>query len=236
MLNAMPGDQVPRWIKTDKGQIKWEGPAELVVQRGPATLVFERGELERVEKCRLPDGSRGTVYYSELRDLAPAWRDGTAGLGGDRRPGEIIIEASDVQFFDWPELEEDLLASEHICSLVKNNPIFAAQLYAALCNIEWRRDGFPWATTWREAGRIVARLEGDLNERAYLYYNNQWAPEFKNVHEGTVADEVANELLALGWTWREAGLMDERSIAGITNGRRLAIALALDMLGDTGAV
>lgn len=217
------------WSRDESGEIRWNGPEVWIVQRGPAILKFSAGDLEAIDNCLLPDGSRGPVAYTYDPDR-PANREGRAGLDGNRRAGDIVIEPDDVRFVDLPELEEDLLDSPRIRGLMKDRG-FADRLYSALCNIEWLRDGCVWSTTWREAGRIVARLGGDESERAYLWFNNHhWGALPLEIHEGTVAADIAAELAALGWTWRELVGHHAKALAAAINSRRLAIAIALGKL------
>lgn len=68
---------------------------------------------------------------------------------------------------------------------------FATDLYRAMCNTDWYRNGLRWATTWRVAGGIVADLR-DLNEDYLDFYCSE--------DEGDVADDVAAQLAGLGWT------------------------------------
>ena len=81
------------------------------------------------------------------------------------------------------------MASLRIAELAKDI-CFATDLYRAMCNTEWRRNGRQWATTWRQAAAIVADLR-DLNEDYTDFYCSD--------DEGAVSDEVAAELAALGW-------------------------------------
>jgi hypothetical protein len=72
---------------------------------------------------------------------------------------------------------------------------FADRLFAALCNVKWVCDGCSWSTTWREAGRILARLQGDQSERAYLeFYHHHWGQASAAIREGTVADDAPPRL------------------------------------------
>jgi hypothetical protein len=91
---------------------------------------------------------------------------------------------------DAPDLEADLMASPQIAVLVKDIR-FATDLYRAMCNTDWYRNGVHWATTWRAAGGIVADLR-ELNEDYLDFYCSG--------DEGIVADDVAVELRALGWS------------------------------------
>lgn len=218
------------WVRDQSGEIRWNGPAQWTLRRGQAILNFSGGDLERIDNCLLPDGSRGPVVYTYDPDQ-PARREGRAGLDGSRRPGDIVIEPDDVRFVDLPELEEDLLDSPRIRELVKDQ-VFAGRLYAALCNIAWLRDGCVWSTTWREAGRIVARMQGDESERAYLVFYSHAGFRPDEIHEGTVAAAVAAELAALGWTWREPTSEHPKAIAAAINSRRLMIAMALGKLAS----
>ena len=216
----------PHWTKSQTGLLSWNGPQVWSVQRGPATLVFQQGDLERIDNCRLPNGERATIDYQPFSFDAPARREGPAGLDGHKWPGDIVIEGNDVSFVDWPELEADLLGSERIGTLVKDAD-FADWLYAALCNIDWSRDGYVWSTSWREAGRIVARLQGDRTERAYLRFYSRGAPPVA-ADEGTVAPEVADALSALGWSWKKMARSSEGALEARAKARRLTFAFALD--------
>ena len=219
----------PYWTE-QAGRVSWNGPQDWRVRRGPATLVFYAGDLARIENCRLPNGERATIDYEPFSVEAPARREGSAGLDGHKWPGDILIEANDVGFVDWPELESDLLRSEHIGTLVKNTD-FAERLYAALCNIDWSRDGYLWSTSWREAGRIVARLQGDSTERAYLRFYSRIDVTPASPREGVVLPDVAKELSALGWSWKKMAHSNENALQAVANVRRLTCALALDRIG-----
>jgi hypothetical protein len=208
------------------GELVWKGPKVWTTRRGRATLRFGDGDLESIDACRLPDGTRGSVHYDVYDFDAPAKREGRSGLGGHRRPGDIAIAAEDVTFVDLPELEEDLLASAHIHARVREGD-FADRLYAALCNTQWERDSCNWSTTFREAGRIVARLQGDVSDGAYVRFINHLGVEYGTIREGVVATEVAAELAALGWTWRALPALHPKALTAVANGRRMTIALAL---------
>ncbi len=223
----MSGTQEPYWTSSGPaGQLTWNGAQDWSVSRGRATLVFFNGDLDRVENCRLPDGTRATIDYQPSSIDAPARREGSAGLDGHKWPGDVVIEENDVSFTDWPELEADLLGSEQIGTLVKDAN-FAQRLYAALCNIDWFRDGYLWSTSWREAGRIVARLQGDGADRAYLRFYSS-GTERGATREGTVVSDVADALSTLGWTWKEMASFSEKVSQAVANARRLTFALALN--------
>src|SRR5262249_32111831 len=144
-----------------------------------------------VRGCLLPDGTRGSVIAGEpirnlrngeLVELGDRWRrplpDGSWNDGniqiaeGDvrvidappRTPRQFSIRSPD----DRPNLNADLMASPRIAELVKDIR-FATDLYRAMCNTDWYRNGLHWATTWRVAGGIAADLR-DLNEDCFAFY------------------------------------------------------------------
>jgi len=98
-----------------------------------------------------------------------------------------------MQHFD---LADELANSTFICEKVLTDEDYAADLYRALSNMQWRkRELMPllrnelWSASWRTAGGIVAdlRQEGD-----YL----DW---YCTGGEGTVSEEIRKDLYNLGW-------------------------------------
>jgi hypothetical protein len=94
-----------------------------------------------------------------------------------------------------PTMERDLGASARIRTLVRSD-LFAALLYGALCNTQWKHtaSGAEWSCSWRCAGGIVAALRG---EGDYL----DW---YCSTGEGLVDEQVLAEILELGWELVEA--------------------------------
>jgi hypothetical protein len=86
-------------------------------------------------------------------------------------------------------LEEELLSSEYIKEKCKASEDYSKDVYGAMCNTSWYKDGEEWYCTFRSAGGIVA----DLNE-AGTY--NAW---YCSGNEGVVTDEVRADFLQLGW-------------------------------------
>jgi hypothetical protein len=70
---------------------------------------------------------------------------------------------------------------------------FARELYAALCNMQWRlREGGELVSmSWRSAGATVARLTG--RGECYLDY-------YCSGNEGIISKRIGEALGALGWT------------------------------------
>ena len=54
-------------------------------------------------------------------------------------------------------LDLDLITSEYIENKCKN-PIYAQNLYAAMCNNWFEKAGLEWTTSWRGAGSIIATI------------------------------------------------------------------------------
>jgi hypothetical protein len=117
-------------------------------------------------------------------------------------------------------MEYDLRSSKELCDKVKASENYAQNLYAAMCNMEWRkRDLWPemkeenWGCSWRHAGGIIAdmREEGDYID---WYCSGIGNAEYGNgldgaipditdgrnyVPEGQVTEEIELDLNQLGW-------------------------------------
>lgn len=108
-------------------------------------------------------------------------------------------------------LEYDLLTTEWILEKVRNNDDYAQNLYAALCNNEFQQiDVLPilkeqtWHCSWRYAGGIVADMQqkGDyINWYCSGIRSGYPDPDDcpNNVSEGTVTEEVEQDLKRLNW-------------------------------------
>jgi hypothetical protein len=115
-------------------------------------------------------------------------------------------------------LEYTLLTTDWILEKVRSNKFYAQNLYAAMANNEFQKSeiwpilkGKTWSCTWRYAGGIVAdmRQEGDYIDWYCSGIKGGDEPDVYNeghdlkrqgyVGEGTVTDEVRNDLLKLGW-------------------------------------
>lgn len=110
-------------------------------------------------------------------------------------------------------MEYDLRSSKELCDKVKASENYAQNLYAAMCNMEWRkRDLWPemkeenWGCSWRHAGGIIAdmREEGDYID----WYCSGIGEGLGNgdldgtkgyIAEGVVTDEIKEDLKQLGW-------------------------------------
>lgn len=128
--------------------------------------------------------------------------------------------------FDDPKshknnMEYDLLTTDWILAKVRTSESYAQNLYASMCNMEWRKRELwqelkeeNWGCSWRYAGGIVAdmRQEGDyidwycsgmggLNrEFEGEETHEQWQKRTGYVPEGMVTEQIERDLNRLGWT------------------------------------
>jgi len=121
---------------------------------------------------------------------------------------------------EWQKnnLEYDLRTNQEILNKVRQSGVYAQNLYAAMCNMQWIKDGQPWSCSWRYSGGIIAdmRQEGDYidwycsgiggsvsdeefrdmtkeSQERYLYMKNNF------VGEGVVTEEIKQDFFKLGW-------------------------------------
>jgi hypothetical protein len=133
---------------------------------------------------------------------------------------------------EWQEynLEYDLRSTQWILDKARSSEVYAQNIYAALCNIQWQRiDVMPilqdqwWSCTWRSAGGIVADMLGkgdyldwycsgireskvlsDAEFDIQTESERQRYLELKEyVPEGVVTEEVSADFKLLGWQWSE---------------------------------
>ena len=120
-------------------------------------------------------------------------------------------------------LSDDIIVCPAIISKIRQDYGYAQNLYAALCNIIWYKEteflpmlkgDNEWSCSWRWAGGFVAGL-GARNEDYMDFYcsgmrgdddldNRARDPNARpSVSEGTVTEEIENDLKQLGWKWKE---------------------------------
>jgi hypothetical protein len=125
---------------------------------------------------------------------------------------------------EWQKdnMEYNLRVATWICDKVKASDSYAQNLYAAMCNRDFmKNDVMPilkdqrWSASWRHAGGIVAdmREEGDYIDwycsgiGGFSGGGSESSPEIEaailaRIHyvpEGTVTDEIREDLFRLGW-------------------------------------
>ena len=127
------------------------------------------------------------------------------------------------------DMEADIKSCPWMVEKVRGDSVYAQNLYAALCNNDFQRlemwpilKGKTWHCSWRYAGGLVADVQGRGDYMDWYCSGIQhrdddaaktpeeWAlltPEQQKyikdseafTPEGTVADEIANDLYRLGW-------------------------------------
>ena len=133
-------------------------------------------------------------------------------------------EAERVKDPEWQQqnLEWDLRTTRWVIEKCRAD-YYAQNLYAALCNMRWqKREIIPilkdqyWSCSWRSAGGIVADLQGkgDYIDWYCSGIGNYMSDDDETdgsenlkakgyVPEGTVTEEIENDLYILGWAHSE---------------------------------
>ena len=110
-------------------------------------------------------------------------------------------------------LEYDLRSTDWIIKKAKESDTYAQNLYAALCNVDWRQNEvWPilkdqrWSCSWRYAGGIIADMRGQGD---YIDWycsgigdglgNGDPDGVKKYMGEGFVTAEIKADLKKLGW-------------------------------------
>ena len=115
------------------------------------------------------------------------------------------------QDLEWQKnnMEYDLRSCDWILKKVRESSRYAQNLYAAMCNMDWQKLSVVpilkeerWSCSWRYAGGIIANMreEGDYID---WYCSGISDPEGYVKHgvvsEGTVTQEIKEDLQKLGW-------------------------------------
>jgi hypothetical protein len=130
---------------------------------------------------------------------------------------------------EWQKhnLEFDLRTTDWILDKVRDSRVYAQNLYAALCNNDFQKQDVwtilkdqIWTCSWRYAGGIVADMQGqgdyidwycsgirdtipmEQSEWNMLTPEQQMSHKEGQAHvgEGTVTDEIREDLALLGWS------------------------------------
>ena len=125
------------------------------------------------------------------------------------------IRDSHLRRFDDSALREnnmewDLVNADWLVAKVRTSDAYAQNLYAAMCNREFIRNevwqqlqGEPrWRCSWRYAGGIIADLREDgdyIDWYCSGIAHMDGTKQDHDVSEGTVTDEIREDLLRLGW-------------------------------------
>jgi hypothetical protein len=119
------------------------------------------------------------------------------------------------------DLEHDIIVAGWFCEKVRTSDSYAQNLYAAMCNMRFMKlDVVPilkdeyWSASWRAAGGIVSRIQGKGDYMdwycsgmgGFAAFDDQTDEEAKEqfdkqgyVPEGTVTDEIREDLKKIGW-------------------------------------
>ena len=129
---------------------------------------------------------------------------------------------------EWQKdnMEYDLRSTNWILEKVRGDNIYAQHLYAAMCNQEFiKNDVWPiltekkWSCSWRSAGGIIADMQekgdyidwycsgirdsADLDDDQFRQLTTEQQEIYIQgkayVSEGTVTDEIREDLFKLGW-------------------------------------
>ncbi len=164
------------------------------ISRSPERFTFQKkGYIERMEKGNEPVNKDYLDYFQKM------------------------IEDHNTKFDNTPSrennMEYDLLTTDWILEKVRASKTYAQNLYAAMCNVDWRKRDLwqelaesNWGCSWRYAGGIIAdmRQEGDYID----WYCSGMGGGLGNgdengvlgyVSEGTVTEEIEKDLNNLGW-------------------------------------
>ncbi len=100
-----------------------------------------------------------------------------------------------------PNLELELYRNVELCDVVTNDFIIAQNLYAALCNMKWKKDNKTCSFSWRSAGDVVATMKSDPCSDYLDFYGSSFLFENQEglVEEGTVTIEIEKYLNNMGW-------------------------------------
>jgi hypothetical protein len=111
------------------------------------------------------------------------------------------VDAEDVP--KQSDLEYDLRKCEWIVAKCKDSEIYSQNLYAALCNNRFFKEGNEWHCSWRHSAGVISHLreQGDYID---WYCSGLTKDEDRPVvdgylMEGTVSEEILFDLHRLGW-------------------------------------
>ena len=149
---------------------------------------------------RLSQGKTTETHVQEMQELYQTWRQ--QQLDREQDP-------------EWQQnnLEYDLRSCDWIIAKVRGNESYAQNLYAAMCNRNFRQNQVwpqlknqTWSCSWRYAGGIVAdmRGQGDYIDWYCSGIRGDVGIEGPDpfpdyVSEGHVTDQIRQDLFSLGW-------------------------------------
>lgn len=106
------------------------------------------------------------------------------------------------------DLSYDLRKCDWIVNKCKASEEYSQNLYAAICNNSFFKNGSEWSCSWRSSAGIVSNLreEGDYIDWYCSGIPAEWNEPMKGgmVGEGTITEEVRNDLASIGWVTYDA--------------------------------
>jgi hypothetical protein len=121
-------------------------------------------------------------------------------------------------------MEYDLRSTQWILEKVRGDDVYAQNLYAAMCNMQFQKlDTWPilknerWSCSWRHSGGIIADMQekgdyidwycsgirGELDDEESKELDDKQLAYRKKIQayvsEGTVTEEIKQDLRKLGW-------------------------------------
>ena len=167
------------------------------ISKSPKRLTFQKEKyIERCEK----EGKLPSLDYLEMYE-------------NDMKRYDARFDTEESKEYS---MEYDLLTTPWILEKVRNNNVYAQNLYAAMCN-----NGFiklavipilkerEWSCSWRYSGGIIADMQqkGDyidwycsgIRDIDHDEEINKLWDERQYVREGQITQEIRNDLNELGW-------------------------------------
>ena len=165
-----------------------------IMNRSPDRNTFQKESY--IERCK----QEGTEPNAEYLAMYERWN-------------EMDREWAESDHSNENSLEWDLRTTDWILNKVRSSITYSQNLYAAMCNMQWQKsEVFPilkddiWSCSWRYAGGIIADIRGSGD---YLdWYCSGIGDGLGNgdsdgskgyVPEGTITEEIADDLQRLGW-------------------------------------
>ena len=100
-------------------------------------------------------------------------------------------------------LSDDLKGCELVIGKCKRSTLYSQNLYAALCNNSFVKNGVKWSCLWRSSADLVSKLrgEGDYLDWYCSGIPVGWNLPAKDGHvgEGVLTEEVGADFGSLGW-------------------------------------
>lgn len=100
------------------------------------------------------------------------------------------------------ELTKRISSSQSIVQKLKEDDVFAQNLYAGLCNIEWYDITDKTQTSlisWRRSGRLIADLRDKGETYLDFYCSGSYRDTPPYLTEGHLTDEVQNMIQSVGY-------------------------------------